>query len=261
VLGARNPKVKDLRRLASSRRSRATAGCFVVEGPTLVAELLDTDLDVVDVFHEPGADPALLARASARAAVHPVHEGVLDAAADAVASQGIVAVAAIPAHDLASVAVRSPVLVLDGIADPGNAGTLVRVAEACGFGAVLFTAGSVDPWSPKAVRASAGSVLRVPVMMTGEGAAVLDELRAGGRRCVGTRATDAPAYTEVTFPPDTTIVLGNEAHGLDPAIDEHVDVWVRIPMAGRVESLNVAVARAVLAFEVRRQNLLDGAGA
>jgi TrmH family RNA methyltransferase len=253
VLGSRNPKVKELRRLASSRRSRVTAGRFVVEGPTLVQELLDSDVGVVDVFHEPGADPVLVARAALVADVHEVLEGVLDAAGDAVTSQGVVAVATTPTHQLSTVTDAAPVFVLDDVADPGNAGTLVRVAEACGFAAVLFTAGSVDPWSPKTVRASAGSVLRVPVITTGEGASVLDELRAGGRRCIGTRATDAPAYSEVTFPPSTAIILGNEAHGLSPSVYEHVDGWVRIPMAGQVESLNVAVAGSVLAFEVRRQ--------
>lgn len=260
MLGARNPKVKELRRLASSRRNRAAAGQFVVEGPMLIADLLDTDLAIAEVFHGPDADPALVARAGAVAPVHAVHEGVLDAAGDAVTSQGIVAIVATPAHRLVSVPVDSPVLVLDGVADPGNAGTLVRVAEACAFGAVLFTAGSVDPWSPKAVRASAGSVLRVPVITTGEGAAVLDELRAGGRHCIGTRATDAPAYTDVVFAPSTAIVLGNEAHGLASSLDGHLDGWVRIPMAGRVESLNVAVTGAVLAFEVRRQTIPEGAG-
>jgi TrmH family RNA methyltransferase len=253
--------VKDLRRLASSRRSRASTGLFVVEGPTLVAELLDTDLDVREVFHEPGADAALVARAATSAAsVRAVRDGVLDVAADAVTSQGIVAVATIPPLEPAAIPPGQPVLVLDAVADPGNAGTLVRVAEACGFAAVLFTAGSVDPWSPKVVRASAGSVLRVPVITTGEAAAVLHELRAGGWRCVGTRAADAPRYTDAPLGAATAIVLGNEAHGLAPSLDAHLDGWVRIPMQGRVESLNVAVAGALLAFELRRQ-LTAGPGA
>jgi TrmH family RNA methyltransferase len=170
-----------------------------------------------------------------------------------VASQGILAVAAIPHHGLDDVPRDRAVLVLVGVADPGNAGTLIRVAEAAAFGAVLFTAGSVDPWSPKVVRASAGSVLRVPVFSTGEAHAVLDDLRDRGRRRIGTRAVDAVEYTEVAFPPGVAIVVGNEAHGLDPALDAHLDEWVRIPMAGAVESLNVAMAGTLLAFEVARR--------
>jgi len=253
-LGSRNPRVQQVRRLASSRRSRASAGQFVLEGPTLVAEALDADVAVLDAFHEPATDAALLERLrDAGVACHAVREGVLEAAGDAVASQGILAVAAIPDRRLDDVPRERAVLVLVGVADPGNAGTLIRVAEAAAFGAVLFTAGSVDPWSPKVVRASAGSVLRVPVISTGAAHAVLDDLRDRGRRRIGTRAVDAVEYTEVPFPRGVAIVVGNEAHGLDPALDAHLDEWVRIPMAGAVESLNVAMAGTLLAFEVARR--------
>ena len=224
----------------------------MVEGPTLVAEALGAGVELIEVFHEPGADPALLARL-AGTPTFAVHDGVLGAVGDAVASQGMLAVAALPSTSLADVGDDAPLFVLVAVADPGNAGTLLRVAEACGFGAVLCTAGSVDPFSPKAVRASAGSVFRVPVISGGEAAAVLEDVRATGRRCVGTRATDAPAYTEADLGGPLALVLGNEAHGLPASLGSHLDEWVRIPMAGEVESLNVAMAGTVLGFEVARR--------
>jgi TrmH family RNA methyltransferase len=236
-LGAKNPRVQWVRRLATSRRFRAEAGAFVIEGPTLVADAIAAGVELREVFVEPGVDFEGT----------PVQEGVLSKVGDAVTSQGVLAVASIPPprpYD------DRPVLVLVDVADPGNAGTLVRAAEAADFGAVRFTAGSVDPWSPKSVRSSAGSMLRVPVASGGEAEAVLAEVRATGRRCIGTRMADAPSYVDADLT-DAAIVLGNEAHGL-PA-DLPLDGWVRIPMAGAVESLNVAMAGTLLCFEVARR--------
>lgn len=229
-----------VRRLATSRRSRVEAGAFIVEGPTLVAEALASGLEVREVFVEPDADFDGT----------PVQAGVLDRVGAAVTSQGVLAVVSIPAPKPLG---DGPVLVLVDVADPGNAGTLVRVAEAADFGAVRFTAGSVDPWSPKSVRSSAGSMLRVPVASGGEAVAVLAEVQATGRRCIGTRMADAPSYVDADLSGPVAIVLGSEAHGLPADLDPHLDGWVSIPMAGRVESLNVAMAGTLLCFEVARR--------
>jgi TrmH family RNA methyltransferase len=255
LLGARNPRMQRVRRLSTSRRTRASEGAFVVEGPTLVSDALDAGVVLAEVFHEPGAPADLLERARQRPGcqVVAVRSGVLAAVGDAVTSQGVLGVAAMPEHGLDDIAASAAVLVLSDVADPGNAGTLVRAAEAAGLGAVVFTAGAVDPWSPKVVRASAGSVLRVPVVRLGDPVEVLTELHRRHRPCIGTRAIDADDYTVAHLPAGGAIVLGNEAHGVDPAVAGLIDSWVRIPMAGRVESLNVAMAGTLLAFEVARR--------
>lgn len=248
-LGPNHPAVGRLRRLGADGRFRRAEGVFVVEGPTAVAQALDAGVDVEAVFVEGDGPPIDLSGRT----VHHVADGVLRRATDAVTSQGVAAVVRRPGASLADVPAGRPLLVLVGVADPGNAGTLVRSAEAAAIGAVLFTAGSVDPWSPKAVRSSAGSVLRVPVISGGEAGVVLEEVRATGRERVGTRAGDAPAHTEADLPVDAALVLGNEAHGIPAALEPHLDSWVRIPMAGRVESLNVAMAGTLLCFEVARR--------
>lgn len=143
-------------------------------------------------------------------------------------------------------AAASFVIVADRLGDPGNAGTIVRTAEASGADAVILTPGSVDAFNPKVVRATAGSLFRVPVA-TAELAAV----RAAGLRLVATSSHQGEVYTDADLTGPVAVVLGNEAHGL-PA-DAHVDQWVRIPQAGAIESLNVAMAATVLAFEVARQ--------
>jgi RNA methyltransferase, TrmH family len=135
------------------------------------------------------------------------------------------------------------VIVADRLADPGNAGTIIRTAEACGADAVAFTPGSVDAFNPKVVRASAGSLFRVPVLVMS-----LHELALTR---VGTSSHQGVAYTDCDLRRPVAVVLGNEAHGLGP--DAEVDEWVTIPHVGAAESLNVAMAATVLAFEVARQ--------
>jgi TrmH family RNA methyltransferase len=135
------------------------------------------------------------------------------------------------------------VLVADRLADPGNAGTIIRSAEAAGADAVVLTPGSVDPYNSKVVRASAGSLFRTPVIQ-----ATLDSLT--GFRRLGTSSHRGDVYTDPVYHGRVAVVVGNEAHGLD---DAGIDQWITIPHAGPAESLNVAMAATVLLFEVARQ--------
>ena len=162
---------------------------------------------------------------------------------------GVAAVARIP--PAASDAGRDLVLVLAGVSDPGNLGTLLRTAEAVDA-AVVLTEGSVDPWSPKVVRASAGSVLRVPVA-TRPAPEALDALAAAGLALVGTRSRGGARPEALDLRAPVALVLGGEAHGLPAEVEERIERWATLPMVGRVESLNVAVAGSVLAFEAVRQ--------
>ena len=219
----------------------------MIEGPTLVADAVAAGVELLEIYAEPGA--------AVPRGVEPtmVEPGTLAAVTDAVTSQGIAAVARQPQPSLAEIPTAAPLLVCVAIGDPGNAGTLLRSAEGAGFGAVLFTSGSVDPFAPKCVRASAGSVFRVPVIKGEEAATVLDEVAATGRRRIGTRAADAPSLLDADVTGPVAIVLGTEAHGLPADVASHVDDWVSIPMAGRTESLNVAMAGTLLCYEVLRR--------
>lgn len=137
------------------------------------------------------------------------------------------------------------VVVADRLSDPGNLGTILRSAEAAGVDAVALTPGSVDPYNPKAVRASAGALFHVPVVT-----ADLDTLRAAGLRLLGASSHQGQVHTTVDWTGRLAVVVGNEAHGLPD--DAAVDGWVRIEHHGRAESLNVAMAATVLVFEAAR---------
>lgn len=260
ALSAQNPKVQHLRRLIGRRKSRREHGQFVVEGPTLVTEALAAGSVVAAVFVDADGNPDTLAptRIAAEQAGVPVHQlgpGVLARIADTVTPQPAVAIVEgrpLPLDALVSSERRGLVVVLAGVADPGNAGTVIRAAEAAGATAVVFTEGSVDPLGPKTVRAAAGSALRVPVVEGTEVAATVAALRGAGWRAVGTVATGATPYTGADLTGDVAVVLGSEAHGLPADVVAELDELVTIPMQGQVESLNVAVAGALLCFEHAR---------
>ncbi len=145
-------------------------------------------------------------------------------------------------------------LVLVDVADPGNVGTIIRCAHACAARCVILVGGA-DPWAPKTVRSSSGSVLRVPVVRTSDAADTLRALRTAGAAIVATDARfgvahDASLLAVAARP--VALVLGSEARGLDRSLDRLVDQWVRIVMADGINSLNVAMAATLLAFEYRR---------
>lgn len=175
--------------------------------------------------------------------------GVLERVASTESPRAALAVVRRRLSSLADLDAATFVVVGDRLADPGNVGTILRSAEAAGADAVVLTAGSVDVFNPKVVRASAGALFHVPVVVDVELVAVT---RAGvTRRVWGTSSHRGTPYTAADLRAPLTLVLGNEAHGLDD--DAPVDDWLVVPHAGRAESLNVAMAATVLAFEIRRQ--------
>ena len=139
------------------------------------------------------------------------------------------------------------------IADPSNAGALLRCAEGAGASEVVFAGNCVDPWGPKAVRASAGSVFRLPPRRETDAAAFLQNLRQSDRQVIATASNRGNPYYEFSYDNGAVILMGNETHGLPEAIKSCVTDWVHIPLSGGTESLNVAMAAAIICFEARRQ--------
>jgi TrmH family RNA methyltransferase len=218
-------------------------------------------------------DPATLdvcRRANAVGArVFPLGPGVLERVADTVTPQPVLAVlpmlpmvgdpvtaAPTPAADPGAL-----VLVLVDVRDPGNAGTVLRAADASGAQAVVFAAESVDPYNPKTVRASAGSLFHVPFAVQHDPAATAARLAEGGFRTLASVVRAGEDYAALDWSVPTAVFFGNESAGLDPALTAALDGAVVIPMAGRAESLNVGVASAVVAFEAFRQRRGGGAAA
>lgn len=232
----------------------------MLEGAKLLEEALAAGVAIEGVYASTGADLAVLDRAhKAGLRIWTLADGVMERVADTVTPQPVMAVAAFVDRPLAEVASASPLVVCVDLRDPGNAGTVLRSAEAAGMGGVVCCDGAVDVYNPKTVRASAGALFHVPIAVGGEPLTVLDEIAERGMTRVGTVAAGGVPYTELDLTRPTALVLGNEAHGLPADVSARVDAHVTIPMAGRSESLNVGMAAAVLCFEAARQRAAKAA--
>lgn len=215
---------------------------------------------VTDVFVAASAPEPLRTLASSAGDAGPsavlVTAEVIAALSSTSTPQGLVAVASDPCVRLAGVAWDAGlIVVLAGVRDPGNAGTLVRCAAAAGADAVVFLKGSVDPLNPKTVRAAAGSLFQVSIVRAADLSECARRLRAAGFALVGADAHAPMPAADMDFTARIALVLGNEAWGLDPESAGVLDAHVRIPMPGPTESLNVSTAGAVLLYEAVRQRL------
>lgn len=226
-----------------------------------MVEAIRAGVDIDTVYVEPAAldHEAIWAARDAGLRLRDTTAGALSKVLDLDAPQQMVAVAAQSHADLDQLLATSleggrPVLVLAGLSDPGNVGTLVRVAEAAGCAGVVLGPNTADLFNPKTVRATAGAVFRVPVVRVEDLAGTLSTLGVAGIASVATvGGAEAPPPESVDLTGAVAVVIGNEAHGLDPELARACTSQVRIPMEGLVESLNAAVAGAAVLFDAARQ--------
>jgi RNA methyltransferase, TrmH family len=233
------------------RRDREVARRFLAEGPQAVREATS----ILELFGTPEAldrYPELAARADR---VSPVDEDALAGLAETVSPQGLVAVCGFVDVPLADALGRAPrlVAVLAGIRDPGNAGTVLRTADAAGAGTVVFAGEAVDPYNGKCVRASAGSLFHVDVVREPDQGATVDALRRAGLRVLAADAYGPVDLDEAGgLEEPTAWLFGSEAHGLAPELAAAAHARVRVPIYGAAESLNLAAAAAVCLYASAR---------
>ena len=250
-----NPKVQRLRRLVRRGADRREEGLVVAEGPKIIRAAHEGGAKIRELYLGPDADPSVEEfAAESGAVVHWLAAGVIERVASTVTPQSEIALVSRPATTLDSFAHARLVLVGVAVQDPGNAGTMVRTALAAGASGILFTEGSVDVFSPKTVRSSAGAVFRLPVIEGLDPAEALGEIGRRGFTRLGTDADIGEDLYEAQLPDRTAVVVGNEANGLPADLAPCLDRTVRIPMVGPADSLNVAVASAVVCFELLRRH-------
>jgi len=242
-LGFKDPAVQRLRRLLGRRSARWDEGAFVVEGKILVEEVVAAGWQIEAQFVSPGADPV----PGSNSVVNELAPHVMERVASTEAPQPVMAVVRMRDQRVSDLAGKPLVVVCDRIADPGNLGTILRSCEAAGVDGVVLVTGSVDPYNPKVVRASAGALFHVPVIAD----VALHELQALQLPLVGTSSHTGTAFTDADLASPFALVMGSEAHGVDPQMP--IDSWLTIPHVGRAESLNVAMATTVVVFEAARQ--------
>lgn len=209
------------------------------------------------LYAAPEADtthPDLLRRAEAAGVpVRRLEAKAFERLSDVVTPQPVLAVARRPDPPLHILAGADLVVVGVDVRDPGNAGTLIRSAEAAGAGGIVFCRGSVDATNPKTVRASAGAIFHLPVVEGGDSEEVLAVLGGLGLTRLGALPRGGPAPADIDLTRPVALVLGNEAWGLPDRVKACLDETVTIPMPGRAESINLAMAASVLLYEACRQ--------
>ena len=240
-----NPVIKRVRSLIERRHARWSERAFVVEGPRFVS-------DFVAAGHVPEvvlvSDWASIPSGVLASSVVGVAESVIAELADTQHSQGVLAVFPFP-HIERAPAGNVLQVVLDGLQDPGNVGTLLRSSAAAGADNVWLLPGSVDPYNPKAVRAAASAHAVIPIHV-----ASWEDISVDGTSLVIAEGADgAMDYDELDWQRPTTLVVGAETRGVRAAVRNRADVIARIPMAAGIESLNAGVAGSIMLFEARRQ--------
>ena len=254
-----NSRIRLVRKLAT-RKGRAAEGRFAVEGRNLVTEVLDRDLDVDFIMIPAGTadDVADFIRKcidSPDVTVCEIPAREFSGLTDAENGIGMLAVVRLREYGpdiLDGLRPDDNVLVLDRIQDPGNMGTLIRTAVAAGYKAIVAMNGTVDIYSPKVLRATAGMVFEIPVIYVPDDEALMGILGRSGRRIVVTDVNGGVPYYEEDLSKGIALIIGNEGNGVSDALMEMADVRVTLPMKGRIESLNAAVAAAILMYEAVR---------
>ena len=259
--GTHSPRLKAARRL-TKRAFRQRERAFLAEGPQAVAEAFSCGAQVTDLFVTVPArsrhHDLVSEIADAGIPVHVVSGEIMDELAQTVTPQGVLAVCGFVDVPLAQVTESAPALIalLANVLDPGNAGTVLRTADAAGAHAVVFADASVDPYNGKCVRASAGSLFHLPVVAGARLEGAVDTMRDAGLRIVAAdgrtgRSLDDPEVQARLAGP-TAWMFGNEAWGLPPELVALADEPVAVPIYGRAESLNLAAAAAVCLYASAR---------
>ncbi len=230
---------------------RQRAGQFLAEGPNLVEAARQRGL-VVDVFATESAH-ARFESLLRRVPINLITDKAAKALSDTVTPVGLFAVCTMP-EGRSVESVTSPRLVLVAVetSEPGNAGTLIRIADATGADAVVLAGDAVDPYNGKCMRASAGSIFALPVIRDPDATGVVSSLRAAGLQVLATTLDGETSLDDLDLAIPTAWMFGSEAHGLHPELASVADARIRIPMRGSAESLNVAAAAAICMYESSR---------
>lgn len=252
-----NKLIKQVKHLQTSARARRESGLFVLEGLRIcndarengvVFEKFIVSRTAIGKYAEEAAEFAEISAAN-----FIVTDALFKSVADTDSPQGIMAVARIPERK-AAIESRGRYIALENISDPSNLGAVARTAEALGADGIILTAGGCDPYSPKSLRASMGTLLRMPLFITDDICILAKEHQLRTLACVPDG--NAVSIADVSFSDGDVLLIGNEANGLTEKTIENSDMRVTVPMTGRAESLNAAAAAAIVMWEMLKGRTL-----
>lgn len=252
ITSTSNEQVKRLGALLKKGKERREQRAFVIEGRKLYEEAGKRRLILKAYFSESFFAEAFREQEPEQP-YEILSDRVFSAVAETVTPQGVLAIVRMPEYSLEQLLERpGALLVLEDIQDPGNLGTMLRTAEAAGMAGVLMSRDTVDLYNPKVIRATMGAIFRVPTYSAEDFPALLKTLRENGVRLLAAHLKGTKRYDQAEYSKRLGILIGNEGNGLSEEAAEAADEKVKIPMAGEVESLNAAVAAALLMYETAR---------
>ena len=265
ITSATNNKIKNASKLMSSSKLRHEKKLFIAEGRKMFAEACEYLRDNIeevyvsekyfDILNSTGLDELNSVVKDKLNSVNYeiVSDVVFKKLSDTVTPQGIITILKCQTYDINELLEQSDdelkILVLEGIQDPGNLGTMVRTAEAAGVKFILADKNTVDVYNPKVIRSTMGSIYRVPVIYTDDLLKAVEDLKALDVKVYAAHLKGNNSYKAEQFYKRRAILIGNEGNGLSDAITDKADILIKIPMKGKVESLNAAVAASLLMFE------------
>lgn len=258
ITSTSNAKIKRIVQLRKKKKARDAEGVFLVEGIRMFREIPEKLLQEIYISEscEEKEGKEIRRRASA-CGIRPelVSDGVFAYLSDTQTPQGILCVVGQLSYSLEEVADAScpHMLVLDRLQDPGNVGTILRTAEGAGVTGILLDGECADIYNPKTIRSTMGSIFRMPFYYIQDLEEGIRYLKKRGICTYAAHLEGKRAYDEEDYRRPCAFLIGNEGNGLRPEIADLADTYIRIPMAGEVESLNAAIASAVLMFEAGRQ--------
>ncbi len=255
--------IKEIKRLHESRE-RAERGLFLVEGVRFIEEAVKEEVHLEEVLYTERLEELergnllLAALNKLRVPLFKVQEKVMEAVSETEKPQGILAVARQFKWTLKDIAERKgPVIVACGLQDPGNLGTIIRTADAGGAAGIITTADTVDIYNSKVVRATMGSIFRLPVLRVDDIKETLVIMKKEGSQVVATSLQTKTSYLDINYSKPTVFLIGRESSGLSNELLELADKKVFIPMKEGVESLNAAISAGILIYEAFRQRSMQ----
>lgn len=260
ITSVNNPRIKQLVLYRTKAKERRKEGVFVAEGfrmfeeapADLIREIYLTKEALQRLCKEEG-----MRRKLEKAGYETVSEEVFGKISDTKTPQGVLTVVRQPEYQLEEIlGVENPfLLILEDIQDPGNLGTMMRTGEGAGITGIIMSSNTADLFNPKTIRATMGSIYRVPYYITPDLPVLLGRLRTAGIHTYAAHIQSESLYDSFSFREPTAFLIGNEGAGLRKETADESDSYLKIPMEGQVESLNAAISAAVLMYEAHRQRV------
>ncbi len=248
ITSTSNKQMKHIVQLQKKAKLRNAEQCFIVEGPKMVAETpkeLLQEIYIAESFAPrwEGVQGEI------------VSDAVMKAISDTTTPQGVLAVVKKPSYDLDEILSKEPahLLLVEGVQDPGNLGTMFRTGEGAGITGVIMHKTTVDLFHPKTVRSTMGSIYRVPFLVAEDWEETISEIRSAGVTLFAAHLKGESMYDELDFRSSCGFFVGNEGNGLTEETSALADTLLKIPMQGQLESLNAAMAAGILMYETSRQ--------